>query len=166
MSNWNLFITRHWETESNITKAIVGITDVWLTNKWKQDAHFIWANTNKNIDLIITSPQTRAIHSAEIIRKYHGIPIVEHPLLHPQDFWIIEWLTLDEARKEWLWQHLHSKDTNKYLHKAKWWESAEEMETRNFFKNVSEPSADQEHGEGSILWCFRWLVVIEITYEF
>ena len=130
MSNWNLFITRHWETESNITKAIVGITDVWLTNKWKQDAHFIWANTNKNIDLIITSPQTRAIHSAEIIRKYHGIPIVEHPLLHPQDFWIIEWLTLDEARKEWLWQHLHSKDTNKYLHKAKWWESAEEMETR------------------------------------
>jgi len=130
MSKGNLFITRHWETESNITKTIVGITDVQLTEKWKQDAHYIGINTSQDIDLIITSPQTRAIHSAEIIRKYHNTPIVEHPLLHPQNFWVIEWLTLDEARNMWLWNNLHTRNTDKYLHKAEWWESAQEMEAR------------------------------------
>lgn len=130
MNNWNLFIARHWETESNKTGAIVGITDVWLTDKWIQDAHLVWSNLNQNIDLIITSPQNRALQTSEILRKYTDTPIVEHPLLHPQNFWVIEWLTLDEARQKGLWQYLHSSDTNKYLHKAKWWESAQEMESR------------------------------------
>ena len=30
----------------------------------------------------------------------------------------------------WLWHNLHNKNTDKYLHKAEWWESAQEMESR------------------------------------
>ena len=130
MSKWNLFIARHGETEANIKKSIVGITDVFLTEKWKNDAHNLWINITKDIDLIITSPQTRAIHSAEIIRKYIDIPIIEHSLLHPQNFWVIEGLTLNEARERWLWEYLHKPDTNKYLHTGLNWESAQEMEAR------------------------------------
>lgn len=53
MSKWNLFIARHGETEANIKKSIVGITDVFLTEKWKNDAHNLWINITKDIDLII-----------------------------------------------------------------------------------------------------------------
>ena len=79
MSKWNLFIARHGETEANIKKSIVGITDVFLTEKWKNDAHNLWINITKDIDLIITSPQTRAIHSAEIIRKYIDYQLLNIP---------------------------------------------------------------------------------------
>jgi len=130
MKQWSFLIARHWETESNITWAIVGITDVNLTQKWLQEAHILWKNITKEVDLIITSPQKRAIVSCDIIRKYINVPIIEHPILHPQNFWEIEWMTLEEARNNWLWNFLHKEDTNKYLHTGKNWESAKEMESR------------------------------------
>jgi len=135
MPQGNILIVRHGETESNQTQAIVGITDVKLTQKWIQDAHNTWVSIKQNVDVIITSPQKRAIHCAEIIRKHQNIPIVEHPILHPQDFWKIEWLTLIEAKQRWLWKYLHTDTTNKYLHKSGWWESPQEMEKKNSPRN-------------------------------
>lgn len=130
MNKWNFFIARHWETESNITKAIVWITDVSLTEKWKNEAHVLGSWIKEKIDLIITSPQKRAIISSDILRKYTNAPVIEHAILHPQNFWAIEWMTINEARNNWLWEYLHKPDTDKYLHTWKNWESAKEMECR------------------------------------
>ncbi len=127
---WEIYIARHWETTANITKAIVWITDVQLTDKWKIDAHNIWARIWKQIDMIISSPQMRAQMTSDIIRKYGNPCVVEFPVLHPQNFWEIEWLTLDQAREKWLTNCLHTLETNKYIHKSNFWESAQEMELR------------------------------------
>lgn len=130
MEKGKLFMARHWETESNITWAIVWITDVWLTENWVKDAHLVWSNVGLDIDLIITSPQIRAVTSSNIIRKYNNAPIVEHPTLHPQNFWVLEWLTLSEVKEKGLEKYIHTSDTNKYLHEVEWWETPQEMESR------------------------------------
>ncbi len=130
MIKGNLFIARHWETESNQTWAIVWIKDVTLTENWVNDAHVIWSNIGVEIDLIITSPQLRANMSSNIIRKYCDSPIVEHPILHPQNFWVLEWLTLTEAQERWLGEYIHWPETDKYLHEVEWWETPKEMEER------------------------------------
>lgn len=129
MNHW-LYITRHWETTANIKKEIVWIKDVELTEKWFSEAHIIWNNIPTNIDLIITSPQIRWTVTSDILRKYNNAPIIEHPLLHPQNFWVIEWLTLNEAKEKWLWNNLYTNETDKYTHRAENWESAQEMEKR------------------------------------
>lgn len=127
---WKIYLARHWETEANITKSIVWITDVSLTQKWYNDAYHIGINIGNEIDLIITSPQKRALVTSELIRKYNSASVVEYPILHPQNFWEIEWLTLFQAKQKWLEHCLHTKDTHKYTHKSQTWESAQEMESR------------------------------------
>jgi hypothetical protein len=59
-------------------------------------------NIPTNINLIIIYPQIRWTVTSDILRKYNNAPIIEHPLLHPQNFWVIEWLTLNEAKEKWL----------------------------------------------------------------
>ncbi len=63
-----LYVVRHGETIWNKEKRIQGITDIPLSKKGEEDAFELQKLvSNLNIDVVISSPLTRAIKTAKIL---------------------------------------------------------------------------------------------------
>ena len=72
-----IYFVRHGETDFNIEKRIQGQLDIELNkNGINQAEECARKFSDLNIDIIYSSPLKRAKLTAEIINKYHNVPIV------------------------------------------------------------------------------------------
>ena len=73
-----LYIIRHGQTEWNIQKRLQGWNNSNLTKKGMQDAENLAARLeNVDFDYIYSSPQKRALETANIIKENRDIDIIE-----------------------------------------------------------------------------------------
>ena len=103
----NLFLLRHGETDWNQVGRLQGHTDIPLNQNGRlQISHAaqILADLYPDIDLVITSPLTRARESAEIVSDrlaYEKTDIIVEPLLVERGFGEGEGLTIAERREKY-----------------------------------------------------------------
>ncbi|MEW6095198.1 MAG: histidine phosphatase family protein [bacterium] len=76
-----LILVRHGQTDWNLIKRIQSYTDVPLNDVGREQAHQVAIKLRDiKIDVIYSSPLSRAYESAKIIAKYHdGIKIIKEP---------------------------------------------------------------------------------------
>lgn len=103
----NIFLLRHGETDWNRTERLQGHMDIPLNQNGKtQISHAadVLAELSHDIDLIISSPLSRACESAEIVADrlaYEKENIVIEPLLMERCFGEGEGLTVDERTEKY-----------------------------------------------------------------
>lgn len=87
-----LYITRHGRTRWNEEGKICGQTDIPLMEEGLRQAEMLAEEAaGKGIDLIITSPLTRAVQTAKIVAHACGdIPVVVDERLIEQNFGVYE----------------------------------------------------------------------------
>lgn len=87
-----MYITRHGQTDWNIDHRLQGQSDIPLNDTGRAQARTCGeALKSAGIELIITSPLSRARETAEIIREYIGdIPIICDELLLERSFGKLE----------------------------------------------------------------------------
>lgn len=92
-----IYLVRHGETEWNKRGLLCGRTDIPLNEKGIRQAQALIEEVKKaEIELILTSPLQRAVHTAEIISQSE-IQVIREPLLMEQDFGLLEGhIMLDE----------------------------------------------------------------------
>ena len=72
-----ILLTRHGQTEWNFLKKVQGKADIELNEKGIEQARNVKDKLkNEQIDLILSSPLTRAIETANIIKGDRNIPIL------------------------------------------------------------------------------------------
>lgn len=72
-----LYVIRHGQTDWNLENRIQGHTDTKLNETGRRQAQEIAEKfKNINLDLIISSPLSRALDTAQIINQYKKLPIV------------------------------------------------------------------------------------------
>jgi len=70
----NLFVVRHGETKANESDVDAGSLDFPLTKRGKKEAAFIAKSlTPFDIDVVVSSPVHRAVQTARILAKPHGL---------------------------------------------------------------------------------------------
>ena len=103
----NIFLLRHGETDWNKEERLQGHTDIPLNQNGRLQINHvaeILANLYIGIDLIISSPLSRAHESAEIVAKrlsYEKDDIVTEPLLIERYFGAGEGLTIVERKERY-----------------------------------------------------------------
>lgn len=103
----NIFLLRHGETDWNRTGRLQGHMDIPLNQNGRMQiscAAEILARQQNNIDLIISSPLSRAYESAEMIAdrlSYKKENIVLEPMLIERCFGAGEGLTIEERTKKY-----------------------------------------------------------------
>jgi len=78
-----LYLVRHGETDWNIQNKIQGQTDIVLNETGKRQAQALaeLLRESYRIDVIYTSPQRRALETAQVIGRKMGIePIIKQGL--------------------------------------------------------------------------------------
>lgn len=86
-----LYVARHGQTEWNVQNKICGTTDVGLTDKGIEQAKLLAHKVeSKNVNMIISSPLTRAIETSKIISEICNIPMEADPRLIEQNYGIYE----------------------------------------------------------------------------
>jgi broad specificity phosphatase PhoE len=86
-----LFLVRHGETDHNAKKLLVSITDVPLNEKGREQARLLAKRLkNEQIDVIISSPLSRARETAEIIAEQHGKKVIVSKELIERNFGALE----------------------------------------------------------------------------
>ena len=89
----HFYFTRHGQTFWNVSNQICGATDIGLTDEGYQQAQAcarLIAKEYPDINLILTSPLSRAYETARVISAYTGIPIMVEERLKEQNFGIFE----------------------------------------------------------------------------
>lgn len=96
-----LYIVRHGETEWNVTKRFQGRTDIPLNEKGREEARKT-AEGIKDfmIDLVISSPLSRAKETAEILVEGRKIPIWVDERLEEISFGVMEGKTKNRQLDE------------------------------------------------------------------
>ena len=94
MEQKNIYCIRHGTALHNINYKIIGeeaynnFPDTPLVNDGVKDAHYLALNWDKlnNIDLVLVSPLSRTLQTADIIFKHKKIPIIvlDELLEYPQ----------------------------------------------------------------------------------
>ena len=103
----NIYLLRHGETDWNKEGRIQGHTDILLNQNGRMQishAADILTDLEVNIDVIITSPLSRARESAEIAAHrlaYHKENIVVEPMLIERSFGDAEGLTVAEREAKY-----------------------------------------------------------------
>ncbi len=108
-----IYLVRHGESLSNITKRYSGITDVELSENGRDQALIAAMNLkDATISNIFSSPLKRAFDTAKIISKENNFDInkiaVEKSLIEV-NFGIFENMTWEEMR------HSHREETEKWI---------------------------------------------------
>lgn len=89
-----LYFVRHGQSETNASGHIAGSTDTPLTKLGRKQAKKAGKAAKKlNIDLIVSSPLSRALETAQIIAKQIGYPLDQihtNKLLMEQDYGSLE----------------------------------------------------------------------------
>lgn len=133
----NIYFVRHGQTDRNIEPATMNPWDVdsQLNSKWIAQAKKTWkdfAITWEKIDLIITSPLSRAKDTAELIVKelWYEVEIIEDDRLKEQLAGKLKDHTHNQMRKEF-W--VETSKELRYIYKLKkynWVENIDEFEER------------------------------------
>ena len=72
-----IYFVRHGETNGNVDKIMQGHMDIPLNQNGIQQAKEVGEILkNVNLEVIFSSPLSRALKTAQIINKYHGLDIV------------------------------------------------------------------------------------------
>lgn len=101
-----ILLTRHGETEWNALKKVQGQADIALNEegiKQANDTRILLKN--ENIDLILCSPLTRAMQTAQIINRERNIPMVFDERLSERDFGEFEGMPNTEFDYEAFWSY-------------------------------------------------------------
>lgn len=82
-----VYLARHGQTVWNHRDVVSGRTDIPLTEKGlAQAAELAEQVAQTEVDLILTSPLTRARQTAQVVAERIGAPVITEPLLLEQDF--------------------------------------------------------------------------------
>ncbi len=97
-----IFLVRHGETQWNAEDRIQGqIQHVKLNEEGIRQSKLLARRLAKEkINLIYSSPQERALQTAEMIAEPHGLAIVTHSGLAERSHGILDGLTRNEIRKK------------------------------------------------------------------
>lgn len=90
-----IYFLRHGETAANLAGRLQGQTNTPLTERGRRQARWLasrWLKTGVRFDAVISSPQTRAQETAQILHAALGVPspIETEPLLVERSFGILE----------------------------------------------------------------------------
>lgn len=104
----NIYYIRHGQTDNNKNGIVNGWNDdMDLNETWIAQAHKLGsmlANSHVKFDYIVSSPMTRAKHTANIIKSYlwYEIEIIEDEAFREQSYWEFKWMSHEEiAQKYW-----------------------------------------------------------------
>lgn len=99
----NLYVTRHGETLWNVENRVQGITDIPLTEKGKKDAYQLQNLVKKiNIDVVISSPLSRARETAKILVD-SKLPINTDDRIKERDWGLNEGASIDSVDRWDCW---------------------------------------------------------------
>ena len=94
-----LYVVRHGETIWNVENRVQGITDIPLTDKGRLDATLLKDLVKDiNIDVVISSPLTRAIETAKILTD-NKLPINTDDRIKERDWGLNEGANIDDVDK-------------------------------------------------------------------
>lgn len=86
-----IYFVRHGQTDWNILWKLQGQTDIPLNETGIIEAHATAEKLKeKKIDIIITSDLSRAYNTAEIINKFHNVPLITDKRVREISFGIYE----------------------------------------------------------------------------
>ena len=102
-----LYVVRHGQTDANVTGAIQCYNnDIDLNEKGiLQAKETAVLCKNLNIDLIISSPMKRAVHTADIINQLLDVEIILDDRLMERNTGILGGKILDPKEKELIWDY-------------------------------------------------------------
>ena len=108
----NLYVVRHGQTDWNIKGLLQGSTDVPLNETGIQQAEQL-SKTLEDIDfgLVLCSPLSRAIKTAEIVKADRNIPIIINEKLTERFHGDIEGTSPKDIKKYWDY-HANTSDDN------------------------------------------------------
>ncbi len=87
MKMTTIFLVRHGETVDNARQIMQGQTQGELNEVGYQQAQQVAERLSAEaIDVVVASDLRRAIQTAEVIAKSHGLPVVTTPLLRERDW--------------------------------------------------------------------------------
>ena len=88
----DFFIFRHGETPNNSRRIWQGRTgNLDLNMKGIQQAQYLgFALQRKNIEVVVSSPMLRAMHTANIVATYCNIPVLIREDLQEADYGIVD----------------------------------------------------------------------------
>ncbi len=99
----NLYVVRHGETIWNAEHRVQGITDIPLTEKGKREAKELQQLVKSlNIDVVISSPLSRARETAEILVN-SSLPINTDDRIEERDWGMNEGALIDEVDRIDCW---------------------------------------------------------------
>lgn len=98
-----IYITRHGQTDWNLTKRMQGRGDIPLNKDGIKEAHALAKQlVPLNIDKIISSDLIRAQKTAQIINSYLNVPLLMDNRLQEIDYGLIEGkLKKDITKDDW-----------------------------------------------------------------
>ena len=97
-----LILVRHAVTQWNEEKRYLGITDLPLSNRGKQQAEALAIILMKeNIDLIYSSDLKRAVETANFIGRDRDTKLISDHRLRELNFGVFEGLTFSDAQDEY-----------------------------------------------------------------
>lgn len=94
----NILFARHGQTDFNVEDRVCGRSDVSLTEEGVRQARRLGlALKDKKIDLILSSPLSRAMETARIINSYLNLPLITENRLTEWDYGDYEAMPLEKA---------------------------------------------------------------------
>lgn len=103
MTNTHLGLLRHGQTDWNINFLLQGVTDIPMNETGIEQVRLAASAIKpEDWDVILTSPLTRAIQTAEIIARHNGFSeIIEQELLIERSFGEAEGLSHEQWRAKY-----------------------------------------------------------------
>lgn len=101
--NYRFTLLRHGESEGNAQKVFQGQKDYSLTKTGRAQAEQIakrWKQQKVSFTKIISSPQSRARQTADIVNRQLGLDLEEEPLLKEIDCGRLAGISLDKIRQD------------------------------------------------------------------
>jgi len=98
-----IFLVRHGETDWNAEKRMQGqIQHIMLNEEGLRQSRLLAKRlANERIDIIYSSPQERALQTAEMIAKPHSLSIITHAGLAERTHGLIDGMSMDEFKKKY-----------------------------------------------------------------
>ena len=101
-----IFFVRHGQTDWNIQNRLQGSVDIPLNPTGINQAHILADKLNSiHFDLIISSPLSRALHTANIINENRNIPLMTETSLLERSFGCLEGIKGNEYDKNLFWDY-------------------------------------------------------------
>jgi len=104
----NIYFVRHGQTNNNKNKIVNGWDDdLDLNETWIAQAHALWKQlaTQKDLkfEVIVSSPMTRAKHTAEILKSYlwYDVKIIEDEGFREQSYGEFRWMSHAEIAEKY-----------------------------------------------------------------